>query len=111
VPLSQRKHRCFSFIQDLLDARSFIKRQISNSAGTITFSYAGKYEIISELAVTISTGANPTVSVWLVQNGSNLANTAQDIQEKMAKRLVHKVTENLDKLVRVEKQKMEDAGV
>jgi len=37
------------------------------------------------------------------------ASTAQDIQEKMAKRLVYKVTENLDKLVRVEKQKMEDA--
>ena len=31
------------------------------------------------------------------------ASTAQDIQEKMAKRLVYKVTENLDKLVRVEK--------
>ncbi len=37
------------------------------------------------------------------------ASTAQEIQEKMAKRLVYKVTENLDRLVRVEKQKMEDA--
>ena len=37
------------------------------------------------------------------------ASTAQDIQEKMAKRLVFKITENLDKLVRVEKQKLEDA--
>jgi 2-oxoglutarate ferredoxin oxidoreductase subunit alpha len=37
------------------------------------------------------------------------ASTAQDIQEKMAKRLVYKITENLDKLIRVEKQKMEDA--
>lgn len=37
------------------------------------------------------------------------ASTAQEIQEKMAKRLVLKVTANLDKLVRVERQKMEDA--
>ncbi len=37
------------------------------------------------------------------------ASTAQDMQEKMAKRLVFKITENLDKLVRVEKQKLEDA--
>jgi 2-oxoglutarate ferredoxin oxidoreductase subunit alpha len=37
------------------------------------------------------------------------ASTAQDIQEKMAKRLVYKVSQNLDKLVRVETQKMEDA--
>ena len=39
------------------------------------------------------------------------ASTAQDIQEKMAKRLVYKVTQNLDKLVRVETQKMEDAEI
>ncbi len=37
------------------------------------------------------------------------ASTAQEMQEKMAKRLVFKVTENLDKLVRVEKQKLDDA--
>jgi len=37
------------------------------------------------------------------------ASTAQDIQEKMARRLVLKITENLEKLVRVERQKMEDA--
>jgi 2-oxoglutarate ferredoxin oxidoreductase subunit alpha len=42
-------------------------------------------------------------------NSKGYASTAQDMQEKMAKRLVLKVTENLDKLVRVEKQKMEDA--
>jgi 2-oxoglutarate/2-oxoacid ferredoxin oxidoreductase subunit alpha len=37
------------------------------------------------------------------------ASTAQDMQEKMAKRLVMKVTENLDRLVRVETRMMEDA--
>lgn len=37
------------------------------------------------------------------------ASTAQDIQEKMAKRLVLKITENLNKLVRVERQYMDDA--
>lgn len=42
-------------------------------------------------------------------NSKGYASTAQDIQEKMAKRLVFKITENLDKLVRVESQKMEDA--
>lgn len=38
------------------------------------------------------------------------ASTAQDIQEKMAKRLTLKVTENLDKITRVERQMMEDAN-
>jgi len=42
-------------------------------------------------------------------NSKGYASTAQDIQEKMAKRLVLKVTENLGKLIRVESQKMEDA--
>lgn len=37
------------------------------------------------------------------------ASTAQEIQEKMAKRLVLKITENLDMLVRVERRYMEDA--
>lgn len=37
------------------------------------------------------------------------ASTAQEIQEKMAKRLVFKITENLDKLIRVERRYMEDA--
>jgi 2-oxoglutarate/2-oxoacid ferredoxin oxidoreductase subunit alpha len=37
------------------------------------------------------------------------ASTAQDVQEKMAKRLVYKVTAHLDQLVRVERQLMEDA--
>jgi len=37
------------------------------------------------------------------------ASTSQEIQEKMAKRLVLKIIENLDKLVRVERQYMEDA--
>ncbi len=42
-------------------------------------------------------------------NSKGYASTAQEIQEKMAKRLVLKITAHLDKLVRVEKQKMEDA--
>jgi 2-oxoglutarate/2-oxoacid ferredoxin oxidoreductase subunit alpha len=37
------------------------------------------------------------------------ASTAQDVQEKMAKRLVYKVTAHLDQLVRVERQMMDDA--
>jgi 2-oxoglutarate ferredoxin oxidoreductase subunit alpha len=37
------------------------------------------------------------------------ASTAQEIQEKMAKRLVFKITGNLDKLIRVERQYMDDA--
>ena len=53
---------------------------ITNSAGTITFLNAGKYLIINELAVTSSTGTNPTFSTWLSQNGTNLANTTQDVQ-------------------------------
>ena len=53
---------------------------ITNLNGVITFANAGKYQIQTELAVTISTGANPTVNVWLTQNGSNLSYSAQDIQ-------------------------------
>jgi len=37
------------------------------------------------------------------------ASTAQEIQEKMARRLVFKITRNLDQLVRVETQYIEDA--
>ncbi len=37
------------------------------------------------------------------------ASTSQETQGKMARRLVLKVTENLDRLIRVERQKMEDA--
>jgi len=43
-------------------------------------------------------------------NSKGYASTAQDIQEKMARRLFLKISENLDKLVRVETQKMEDAA-
>lgn len=42
-------------------------------------------------------------------NSKGYASTAQETQEKMARRLVLKVTENLDKLVRVERRYMEDA--
>jgi 2-oxoglutarate ferredoxin oxidoreductase subunit alpha len=42
-------------------------------------------------------------------NSKGYASTAQDIQEKMARRLTLKITENLDQLVRVEKRMTEDA--
>ncbi len=42
-------------------------------------------------------------------NQKGYASTAQDMQEKMARRLVMKVTENLDRLVRVEGRMLEDA--
>jgi 2-oxoglutarate ferredoxin oxidoreductase subunit alpha len=57
---------------------------------------------------TIGEGYGICVSPY-THNSKGYASTAQEIQEKMAKRLVYKVTENLDKLVRVENQKMEDA--
>lgn len=42
-------------------------------------------------------------------NSKGYASTAQDIQEKMARRLTLKITENQDQLIRVEKKMMEDA--
>jgi 2-oxoglutarate ferredoxin oxidoreductase subunit alpha len=42
-------------------------------------------------------------------NSKGYASTAQDVQEKMAKRLVYKVTAHLDMLTRVETQMMADA--
>ena len=42
-------------------------------------------------------------------NSKGYASTAQDVQEKMAKRLVYKVTAHLDLLTRVESQMMADA--
>jgi hypothetical protein len=53
---------------------------ITNSSGTLTFANAGKYLITSELAASNSTGANPVFRAWLSQNGTNIANTLQDIQ-------------------------------
>jgi len=42
-------------------------------------------------------------------NSKGYASTAQDVQEKMAKRLVYKVTAHIDMLTRVESQMMADA--
>jgi hypothetical protein len=53
---------------------------VTQSSGVLTFTYAGKYQIISELAFTASTGTNPTVTVWLAQNGTNIPNSTQDFQ-------------------------------
>jgi hypothetical protein len=53
---------------------------ITCSAGTLTFTNAGKYQVIMELAFTASTGTNPVVSIWIAQNGTNIANSSQDFQ-------------------------------
>jgi len=53
---------------------------ITCSAGTLTFANAGKYQLIMELAFTASTGTNPTISIWMAQNGTNIPNTSQDFQ-------------------------------
>ena len=53
---------------------------INNNAGVITFTGAGVYQIISEIAWTSSAGANPTVTTWLTQNGQNVPNSLQDFQ-------------------------------
>lgn len=53
---------------------------VSNSAGVITFTIAGVYQITTELFYTSTTGANPTITQWLSQNGTNIANSSQDFQ-------------------------------
>jgi len=53
---------------------------ITNSSGTITFTTAGVYQVILELAWTSSTGANPTITSWFQQNSANIANSSQDFQ-------------------------------
>mgnify|MGYP003351551094 FL=1 len=51
-----------------------------NSGTQVTFVNAGKYLITVETAFSNSTGSNPTVSIWIAQNGTNVANSAQDVQ-------------------------------
>lgn len=53
---------------------------VSNAGGVITFTIPGIYQVVCELFYTSSTGANPTISQWLSQNGSNIANSTQDFQ-------------------------------
>lgn len=53
---------------------------MTNTNGTITFTTAGNYQVICELFFTSTTGANPTISQWLVKNGTNVANSCQDFQ-------------------------------
>ncbi len=63
-----------------LDTNAVRASGITNSAGTLTFANAGFYQVVVELSFTSTTGTNPTISTWLAQNGSNIANTAQDFQ-------------------------------
>jgi len=53
---------------------------ITNSSGTMTFTSTGKYQITTELAASNFSGANPVFRSWLSQNGTNVANSLQDIQ-------------------------------
>jgi hypothetical protein len=53
---------------------------ITNTSGTLTFANTGKYQITTELAASNSSGANPIFRSWLSQNGTNIANSLQDIQ-------------------------------
>lgn len=63
-----------------LDSTPIRANGVSCSSGTLTFAYAGKYQIITELAIGASTGTNPVVTVWMTQNGTNVPNSAQDFQ-------------------------------
>ena len=64
----------------LLDTQIDGVSGVTNTNGLLTFTTAGVWQIMFELAVTSTVGANPTISQWLVKNGSNVANTAQDFQ-------------------------------
>ena len=63
-----------------LDTQIVTADGMSNTAGVITFTKAGIYQIIAEMAFTSTAGANPQISQWMVQNGTNIANTTQDFQ-------------------------------
>jgi len=65
-------------------------------------------EVINYPFPNIGEGYGICVSPY-THTSKGYASTAQDVQEKMAKRLVYKVTAHLDQLVRVERQLMEDA--
>ena len=64
-----------------LDASAVLSNGVSVvSSSRVTFANAGQYHMINELAFVNSTGSNPVISVWLAKNGTNIANTTQDIQ-------------------------------
>jgi 2-oxoglutarate ferredoxin oxidoreductase subunit alpha len=65
-------------------------------------------EVINYPFPNIGEGYGICVSPY-THTSKGYASTTQEIQEKMAKRLVYKVTAHLDQLVRVERQLMEDA--
>ena len=64
----------------LLDTQIDGSSGVTNTNGLLTFTTAGSWQIMFELAFTSTVGANPVISQWLVKNGSNVANTAQDFQ-------------------------------
>ena len=64
----------------LLDTQIDGSSGVTNTNGLLTFTTAGSWQIMFELAFTSTVGANPVISQWIVKNGSNLANTAQDFQ-------------------------------
>lgn len=63
-----------------LDTQIVTANNVSNASGVITLSTTGVYQVIVELFFTSTTGANPTISQWISQNGTNIANTTQDFQ-------------------------------
>lgn len=63
-----------------LNTQIVTANDVSNAAGVITLAAAGIYQVVIELFFTSTTGANPTISQWISQNGSNIANSTQDFQ-------------------------------
>lgn len=63
-----------------LDTQVITAVGITNAAGLITIANAGIYQVIFEIFYTSTAGANPTITQWLVQNGTNIPNTTQDFQ-------------------------------
>ena len=66
--------------QVALDTQVISANGVTNTAGTITFTQAGIYQVIFELFFTSTAGANPVISQWLAQNNVNIANSTQDFQ-------------------------------
>lgn len=64
--------------QVLLDSTPVLNNGVTVSGNNIIIANAGYYLITSELAV-VSTSSNQSISVWLAQNGTNIANSAQDV--------------------------------
>lgn len=63
-----------------LNTQIVTANNVSNASGVITLSTAGVYQVVVELFFTSTTGANPTISQWISQNGTNIPNSTQDFQ-------------------------------